>query len=268
MTFSNPRFAITGAWLLALSLTVACGGSGDDGPGANGTGGSGGSGSAVNLGSAGGFVILAKSGTSSTGTTAITGNLGVSPIGYAAIVGLALSPTVPDASTVSATSPLVTGVIFASDYAAPTPANLTAAIGDMELAFTNAAGRAAGFTELGGGEIGGMTLSAGVYKWGTGVGITTDVTLNGSSTDVWVFQIAQNLTVASGARVVLAGGALAKNVFWQVAGAATLGTTAHVEGIVLCQTAITLETGASVNGRLLAQSAVTLDANNIVQPAP
>src|SRR4029077_10448649 len=105
-----------------------------------------------------------------------------------------------------------------ADYAPPTPSKMTTAIGDMELAFTDAAGRAPDATELGAGNIGGVTLPPGVYKWGTGLLIPTDVTLAGSATDVWVFDIAQDLTVSNGTKVVLSGGALAKNVFWQVSG--------------------------------------------------
>jgi hypothetical protein len=136
----------------------------------------------------------------------------------------------------------------------------------MQLAFTSAAGRAPGVTELGAGNIGGMTLAAGVYKWGTGLLIPTDVTLNGSATDVWIFQVAKDLTMSSAAKIVLSGGALSKNVFWQVAGLVDIGTTAHFEGTVLCQTAITLRTGASINGRLLAQTAVSIDGSAVVQP--
>jgi hypothetical protein len=138
----------------------------------------------------------------------------------------------------------------------------------MELAYTDAAGRAPAVTELGAGDIGGMTLAAGVYKWGTGLLIPTDVTLTGSATDVWIFQIAQDLTMNSGAKILLAGGALPKNVFWQVAGAVDLGTTAHCEGVILTQTAATLRTGATINGRLLAQTAVTIDGSTVVKPAP
>ena len=140
----------------------------------------------------------------------------------------------------------------------------------MELAFTDAAGRAPDLVELGAGNIGGLTLSPGVYKWGTGLLIptATNVTLSGSDVDVWIFQIAQDLTVANGTNVFLEGGALAKNVFWQVAGAVDVGTTAHMEGVVLTQTAITMQTGSSINGRLLAQTAVTLDASTVVEPAP
>ena len=220
---------------------------------------------AVNLGTAGGFAILAKSGISTVPPSAVTGDLGISPAAASLITGFSLTA---DATNVFSTSPQVTGKIYAADYAPPAPANMTAAIGDLELAFTDAAGRAPGVTELGAGNIGGMNLTAGVYKWGTGLLVPTDVTLTGSATDVWIFQIAQDLTLSSGAKIVLAGGARAKNIFWQVSGMVDCGTTAHLEGVVLAQTAITLRTGASINGRLLAQTAVSIDGSAVVQPAP
>jgi hypothetical protein len=141
------------------------------------------------------------------------------------------------------------------------------AVLDVGTAFTDAAGRAPDYTELGAGNIGGLNLGPATYKWSTGVLIPSDVTLTGGANDVWIFEIAQGLTVASGVHINLTGGALAKNVFWQVAGILDLGTTAHFEGIALVQTAITLKTGASVNGRLYAQTAVTLDENTVVEPA-
>ena len=113
-----------------------------------------------------------------------------------------------------------------------------------------------------------MTLPAGTYKWGTGVLIPTNVTLSGNANDVWIFQIARGITQASAAQVILAGGALPKNIFWQAADVVNIGTTAHMEGVILAQTQITLKTGATANSRLLAQSAVTLDASTVVQPAP
>jgi hypothetical protein len=218
----------------------------------------------VVLGEAGTFAVLAKSGVSTVPTSAITGDVGVSPAAASFITGFAL---MADSTGVFATSPQVTGKVFAADYAAPTHTNLTAAIGDMQLAFTDAAGRAASVTELGAGDIGGMTLAAATYSWSSGVTIPTDVTLTGSSTDVWIFQIAQNLTVANGVKVVLAGGTLPENIFWQVAGLADLGTTSQFEGVVLGQTSIALETGASVDGRLLAQTAVTIDSSTVVEPS-
>lgn len=219
----------------------------------------------VNLGAAGTFAILAKSAVSTVPTSAVTGNLGVSPAAASYITGFSL---VADATNVFSTSPQVTGQIYASNYAVPTPSNLTTAVGAMQLAFTDAAGRAPDVVELAAGNIGGRTLTRGVYKWGTGLLVPTDLTLTGSATDVWIFQIAQDLTVGSATKVVLAGGALSKNVFWQVSGKVELGTTSHVEGVVLSQTAIALRTGASVNGRLFAQTAISLESSSVVQPAP
>ncbi|MBI5534115.1 MAG: DUF3494 domain-containing protein [Deltaproteobacteria bacterium] len=219
----------------------------------------------VKLGGAGAFVILAKSAISTVPTSAVTGNIGVSPAAATFITGFSL---IADSTNVFSTSTQVTGKVFAADYAPPTPSNLTTAVGDMELALTEAAGRAPTVIELGAGNIGGMTLAPGVYKWSSGVLIPTDVTLSGSASDIWIFQIAQGLTVESAATILLSGGALARNVFWQVSGSVDLGTTAHLEGIVLCQTAIALHTGASVHGRMLAQTGVTIDGSAVVEPAP
>ena len=217
----------------------------------------------VDLGGAAAFAVLAKAAISTVPGSSITGDVGVSPAAATFITGFSLTA---DSTNVFATSPQVTGRVYASDYAVPTPSNLTAAIGDMELAFTAAAGRAPDVTELGAGDIGGMTLDPGVYAWGTGLLIPTDVTLAGSSTDVWIFQIAQGLTLSSGARVLLSGGASAANVFWQVGGAVELGTTSHCEGTVLTATAASLRTGASINGRLLAQTSIDLDSSTVVAP--
>lgn len=219
----------------------------------------------VDLGAAGDFVILAKSGISSVPPSAITGDVGISPAAATFITGFSLSA---DATNVFSTSPQVSGQVYASDYAPPTPSSLTTAISDMELAFTDAAGRAPDVTELGAGNIGGMTLEPGVYKWSTGLLIPTDVELTGSETDVWIFQVGQDLTMSSGASIGLGGGARPENVFWQVAGLVEIGTTAHCEGIVLTQTSITLGTGASIEGRLLAQTAVDMDGNAVVEPSP
>lgn len=232
-------------------------------PGAGTGSGAGGRGPApVTLGAAGNYVILAKTGISSVPTSAITGHLGISPAAASFITGFSLNL---GAGAAFSTSTQVTGNVYAPGYAAPTPANLTAAISAMETAYTNAAGRTSpDHTELASGNIGGLTLPAGLYKWSSTVTIPQNVTLTGNANDVWIFQIAGGLTQASAKRVVLAGGALASNVFWQVAGVVTIGTTAHMEGQVLSQTAISLGTGASANGRLLAQTAVTLASSTVV----
>src|ERR1035437_868647 len=218
----------------------------------------------VNLGTAGNFVILSKTGISTTGATSVIGDIGVSPAQATYITGFSL--ILPAASAFS-TSALINGKVYAPGYANPTPANLTTAISDMMTAYTDAAGRSLdATTELGAGNIGGMTLAPGLYKWGTGVTIPTDVTLSGGANDVWIFQIAQNLTVSSAKSVILSGGAQDTNIFWQVAGQTTLGTTSVFNGNILDQTAIVLNTGATLNGRALAQTAVTLNANVVIKP--
>ena len=213
----------------------------------------------VNLGKAGTFVILTKTGITDVHPSEVKGDVGVSPITGAALLLRCTE---------------VTGKVYTVDAAGPLPCKvtdatlLTAAIGDTEFAYTDAAGRTSpNFTELGAGEIGGLTLAPGLYKWGTGVSISKNVTLSGGPNDVWIFQVAEKLTQANATHVILAGGALAKNIFWQVAGAVTLGTTAHFEGIILAKTVIALNTGASVDGRLFSQTAVTLQMNAITEPA-
>ena len=218
--------------------------------------------SPVLLGTSANYVILAETGISTVPPSVVTGDIAVSPAAESYVTGFALTD-----ATGYATAPQVVGKVYAANQASPTPANLTSAINDMGTGYTDAAGRPnPDFVELATGAIGGMTLTPGLYKWGTGVGITSDVTLTGAATDVWIFQIAGALLQSAGGKVLLAGGAQAKNVFWQVAGGATLGTTSHFEGILLSQTAIVLQTGASMNGRALAQSAVTLDTSTVTQP--
>jgi hypothetical protein len=220
----------------------------------------------VNLGTAGDLVVLAKTGITTTGTTHIDGDIGISPAAATAITGFGL---IMDASGTFSTSSLITGKVYAADYTSPTPTKMTTAVSDMETAYTDAAGRTLpDYTELFSGDITGQTLTHGVYKWGTGVLVSAGgVTISGTASDVWIFQIAQDLTVANGAIVTLSGGAQASNIFWQVAGQVTLGTTAAMKGIILCQTQIAMSTGATLDGRALAQTAVTLDGNTVTTPA-
>jgi hypothetical protein len=222
----------------------------------------------VLLGTAGNFAILAKTGISTVPTSIITGDIGVSPVAATYLTGFSLSA---DASNVFSTSPQVVGGgrIYAANYAVPTPSNLTVAVLDMQTAYTDAAGRPTpDFLNLGAGTIGGLTLAPGLYKWGSSVMITTDVTISGSANDVWIFQMSGDLIMSAAKRIILSGGALAKNIFWQVAGQATIGTTAHFEGNILSQTGITLQTGATMNGRALAQSLVALQSATVTKPAP
>ena len=213
----------------------------------------------VPLGAAGPFAILTKSGITDVFPSAINGNVGASPI-----TGAAIHLTCAE---------MMTGTIYSVDAAGPLPCSVTAptlltkAVSDMQIAYTNAAGRKnPNFTDLGGGKIGGKTLVPGLYKWHTGVSIATNVTLSGGPTAVWIFQIAGTLTQANATRVILKGGALPKNVFWQTSGAVAIGTTAHFEGVILAKKYIAMKTGASANGRLLAQTAVSLQKNAVKRP--
>jgi Ice-binding-like len=212
----------------------------------------------VDLGSAGNFAILSKSGITDVYRSAIVGDVGSSPITGAAI-GLKCDE--------------VTGTIYTVNAAGPAcrvvdPTRLTASIGAMETAYNDAAGRVLpDVLNLGAGQIGGLTLTPGLYKWTTSVSISNDVTLSGGPNDVFILQIAGNLSQASAKNVTLAGGVQAKNVFWQTAGAVSIGTTAHFEGNILSKTMIAVKTKASVNGRLFAQTAVTLQMNAVTRPA-
>jgi hypothetical protein len=221
----------------------------------------------VNLNTAGNYAILAESGISNTGTTTlITGDIAVSPIASTAITGFSL---VLDASGTFSTSTFVVGKVWAADYVAPTPTTLTTAVGDMTTAYNDAAGRTGpDFTDIGtAGDITTLTLTPGLYKWNTGVNVAAaGVTISGTASDVWIFQISGALTLASSAAVTLTGGAVSSNIFWQVAGGVTVGTNAAMKGIVMSATLIALQTGASLDGRALAQTAVTLDSNAVTAP--
>lgn len=219
----------------------------------------------VNLGTSENFVVLAKTGVSTTGTTEVLGDIGLSPAASTYITGFDL---IMDPSGTFSTSSLVTGNIYAADYAAPTPAILTTAVSDMQTAYTDAAGRPdPDFTELYAGDLTGQTLIPGLYSWSSGILISAGgLTLSGAPDDVWIFQISQDLTVADGAIITLSGGAQPANIFWQIAGQATIGTAAQFKGIILSQTLISLNTGGSLNGRLLAQTAVTLNGNSVIDP--
>jgi Ice-binding-like len=222
-------------------------------------------GSAGSLGSSGSYAVLAKTGISNVTGSMVTGDVGLSPAAASFITGFSL---VADSTNVFSTSSSVAGKVYAANYAVPSPSNLTTAIGSMETAYTDAAGRSTpDYLELSTGNLGGLTLAPGLYKWTSAVTIPTDVTIAGGANDVWIFQTSGNLSISAAKHVVLSGGAQAKNIFWQVAGQATLGATSHFEGIILSKTAITLQTGASMKGRALAQTQIALDNNAITQPA-
>lgn len=216
----------------------------------------------IDLGTAANFVILAKTAINNNPTSVVTGNIGISPAAATFITGFSLVD-----ATGYATSAQITGKAFAADMAVPTSSNLTVAVGDMITAYNDAAGRSnPDFNELANGNLGGKTLVPGLYKWDNTVIAPTNFVISGSETDIWIFQVAGNLTVSSGVNMVLSGGAKPENIFWQVAGEVTLKSTANLKGIILSMTGITLQTGAVFTGRALAQTAVILDANAVTQP--
>ena len=226
----------------------------------------------VILGLAGSYAVLADSGiTNATIPAAITGDIGVGPgVTSTAITGFAL--TLPPSSPF-ATSTQVNGKVYAFDYAAPTPSNVTTASADSLAAYNDAVTRTPGvgaaFLNVGSGNIGGLSLPPGTYTWNSAVTLPfgSNVTLSGGPNDVWIFQVAGALTTGANTSVLLSGGALPANIFWQVAGASvTLGASAHFEGVVLAKFAINLGSLASANGRLLSQTAVTLDQSIVTQP--
>jgi len=217
---------------------------------------------AVDLGSAADFVILAESGVSTAPPSVITGDLGLSPVAATYFTGFSLTM---HASGEYSLSDQVTGKLYAADYTSPTPSKLTTAVEDMKLAYDDAAGRDAHYTELYSGDLSGKTLTPGVFKFGTSVLINTDLTLKGSPTDVWIFQISGGLTMASNINIILEDGADAQNIFWQVSDTVTIGAGSHFEGIFLAKTNISMETNASINGHLYAQTSISLDAVTVTK---
>ncbi len=217
------------------------------------------------LGLAGNFAALTKSGISTTGVTSITGDIGVSPASATAITGFGL---IMDTNGQTSHTPIVKGKVYAADYAAPTPAYLTTAVLNMETAFTSSNNLTvpAPVVNLGAGNLSGLTIPPGLYKFSTGVLITSPVYLNGNANDTWVFTVAQDLTANTGAQIILGPNVQAKNIYWVVSGQAILGTNVDFSGIILSKTLISLNTGAKVTGRLLAQTAVTLNASTVIQP--
>jgi hypothetical protein len=217
----------------------------------------------VNLGSTANFAILAGSLVSNIPTSAVTGDIGLSPATGANITGFGNLEVTGTIYTVDASGPA---------GSVPSASMLTTAQGDLTIAYNDALGRTpiptSTFLNPGSGNIGGLTLISGLYKFTSSLSITgSDVTLTGSATDVWIFQIASELLVGNGVHVVLAGGAQAANIFWQVGTSATLGTTSVFKGTIMADQSIALNSGASIEGRLLASiAAATIASSTVIVP--
>lgn len=235
---------------------------------------------AVELGFAGNYVMLTKTGISTVPTSAITGDIAVSPIAATAMTGFSLSA---DSTNEFSSSVQITGKAFAANYAAPIPSQLTTAVSNMEAAYTDAAGRPsvdATKKDINAGTLGGdfggedAKLTPGVYTFGSAVTINSTIYFEGSGeapgqgdTDVFIIQMTGNLLQVPNSKVLLSGGALAKNIFWQVAGQVEVGEDAHMEGILLVKTDVLFKTGASLSGRILAQTRADLQMATITAPS-
>ena len=212
-------------------------------------------GSKVNLGSAGRFAVLAGSEITSTPTSSINGDVGLSPSARSKIAGL--------------TPVEVNGSIFAADDGGAIATMLTDAKGDLTIAYNDAAGRTLAPIDVANADLGGRTLAPGLYKSSGTLNITGNLTLDaeGNPDAVFIFQIASSLTTAAGSQVILVRGANAENIFWQVGTSAALATTTSFKGTILADQSISLSTGATLLGRALARiGAVTLDSNSVTVP--
>ena len=221
----------------------------------------------VNLGTAGNFAILAESTITNVPTSVITGDMGLSPAAASAPnTGITGFATTLDGSGQFLTSAQVTGKLYAANLSAPTPAKMTLAISDMMAAYTAAQDLVATHpSNFAAGLLGGQTLTPGVWNW-TESAVTVNggnLILNGAG--VYVLQIAGTFDLFSGLSITLAGGATAANVFWAIAGEATLHSGSTFNGELLGGSGIATQAGAVVNGRLLAQTAVTLISSTVTE---
>ena len=200
------------------------------------------------LGTAAAFAVLGSTAVSCIGVSNIAGNVGVAPAG--SVSGF------PAPCVIAAPGDPVPHV---NDAVA------TVAQADVTPAYNALAGMACG-TGLTGQDLGGMTLAPGVYCFTSSAQLTGDLTLAGPANGLWVFQIASALTTGTGSNVILSGGALAQNVFWQVGSSATIGQTTDFIGNVIAAVSVTLVQGSTLVGRALSKAGVTMDGNNITLP--
>jgi hypothetical protein len=206
----------------------------------------------VDLASGSGFAVLAGAGITVAGpveSSVITGDIG----------------TFPTATITGLENLVLNGVNYAGDVNTQTAKN------DLVLAYNDAVGRTPDTIYGAIYDLGGSTLASGVYNGPSSFSITGILTLDagGDSNAVWIFQAGSTLTTAVGSQIVLANGAQAANVFWQVGTSATLGTDSFFAGSILAMDSITLNVGADVTGQVLARNgAVSLFGDNTINVIP
>jgi len=228
------------------------------------------------LATAAGYAVLASSGITNVplSATSVTGNMGLSPIAYAgALTGFDLVGVVADAYFTSTF--LTDGFVYTKDnLGGTTTADLGTAVIGMGTAYTIAVGRShsipdATYLERGSGNLATLTLPTGVYEWAGNVSINDNITISGSSTDVWIFKIGGNLNMVADKQIILDGGAQPSHIFWAVGGTTvTLLAGAQFKGIILGGTTadVTLGSLTSIDGRILSQTAVHFDTSTVTQP--
>jgi hypothetical protein len=262
MLFSKPyRFVLFFAYLISVNSETVRGVqqrqlSADEPP-------------TVDLGTAGNFTILASAGISTVAPSSITGDIGVSPITATAMTGFELASA--DDGTASTSSQVTAGKAYGANYIVPTPARLGVVVLDMGIAYTAAAARVncnATRINLGSGLIGGESLTPGIYTFGSGVTINSNVTIKGTATDTFIIQMTGNLMLAENTSVILEGGAKANNIFWQIAGNVKVKANAYMKGILLVKTDVLFQAGSTLNGRVLAQTACVLQKATISSEEP
>jgi len=217
----------------------------------------------VDLRTAANYVILTKTGISTVPSSSITGNISISPAAGTYMTGFSFDKSSPEFWT----SSQITGFALSATHSSPVPAILTTAVSDMETAYADASQRTntEGYN-IGAGNLGGLTLTTGVYTFNTDIRIGVDIKFSGDADDVFILQTTGALKQATSTKVILAGGAQAKNIFWQVAGTVWVGSSAVMQGILLAKTNVVFVTSSSLTGRVLAQTACTLQMATITQP--
>ncbi|HXB40752.1 MAG TPA: ice-binding family protein [Bacteroidia bacterium] len=199
----------------------------------------------VALGSAVNFAVLGGSGITNTGATTVTGDLGLSP-----------------GSSVGGFPP---GILVGTQHINDPIANQAKL--DLTAAYNDAAGRTCTDIVTLSGNIGGLTLTPGLYKSTSSLAVSSgDVTFDakGNANAIFIIQIASTLTTTSGRKVILSGGALASNIFWQVGSSVTFGTTSVFKGTLMAMQSITFNTGASLDGKALARTGAVVMAGNAI----
>jgi hypothetical protein len=223
------------------------------------------------LSNVGSFAIFAENGVTSSGVSSISGDVGVSGAA-SSITGFGIPTTNVD-ELGGASSVQVTGSVYAGNMNSTAAGNVTAALIALESAYTDAQARTpATSTDLLNGNIGGatggQTLVPGLYEWNTAVTIPASglITLNGGPNDVWIFQVSGNVVAGASSNIVLTGGALARNVYWQVDGTVNLAGNAHFVGTILSTSSITLQGESVLNGRALSRDTVSIENATVIRP--